>query len=69
LIFDLKIREERCKGCGLCVYFCPKKVLDLSNKRNSHGYKIVFPKNPEKCNLCGICYIVCPDIVFVKDEK
>lgn len=64
----IKILEERCKGCGLCIHFCPKDVLDFSEKRNQQGYKIVYIKNLEKCTLCGLCYLVCPDVVFVKEE-
>lgn len=66
--FKIKILEERCKGCGLCIYFCPKDVLDFSEKRNQQGYKIVYIKNLEECTLCGICYLVCPDVVFVREE-
>jgi len=65
--FKIKIREERCKGCKICINFCPKQVLELSEKRNSKGYNIVYFKDPENCILCGICYLVCPDIVFVKE--
>ena len=24
---DITIKLERCKGCGICAAFCPKKVL------------------------------------------
>jgi len=68
-IFEVKIREERCKSCGLCVHFCPKKVLDFSERRNAQGYRVVYPRFPEKCTSCGICYLVCPDIVFVKEGE
>ena len=29
----LTFREDLCKGCGLCVTACPKKILALSKKR------------------------------------
>lgn len=66
---DIKILEERCKGCGLCIEFCPKKVLALSDKRNLHGYKVVFWAHPDKCNHCGICFLMCPEVVFVREDS
>ncbi|BAU24098.1 tungsten formylmethanofuran dehydrogenase [Caldimicrobium thiodismutans] len=65
----IKILEERCKGCGLCVEFCPKKVLSLSGKRNLQGYKVVYIANAEKCNACGICFLMCPEVVFVEEDS
>ena len=26
---DITIKMARCKGCGICVAFCPKQVLAL----------------------------------------
>jgi len=26
----LKLVTKRCKGCGICVNFCPKKVLEVT---------------------------------------
>ncbi len=65
----VKVLEERCKGCGLCIEFCPKKVLVFSERRNQQGYKIVALAFPEKCNQCGICYLMCPEVVFVKEDS
>ncbi|MFN3921346.1 MAG: 4Fe-4S binding protein [Caldimicrobium sp.] len=65
----LKILEERCKACGLCIEFCPKKVLGFSGKRNQQGYKIVSFLYPDKCTQCGICYLMCPEVVFVEEES
>ena len=37
----LTINVDNCKGCGLCVDVCPKKVLELaSNKINKKGHKL-----------------------------
>ena len=56
----ITIYGERCKGCGLCVVFCAKGSIAISEKSNKKGY---FP--PETvdsgCTGCAICAIVCPE--------
>ncbi len=66
---EIKILEERCKGCGLCIAFCPKKILGFSNKRNAQGYKVIAFLNKDTCNKCGICFLMCPDVVFVAEDE
>jgi 2-oxoglutarate ferredoxin oxidoreductase subunit delta len=59
------IDEDRCKGCGLCVAFCPKEVLQLAEERfNVKGYRPVEKVRPEACIGCATCAAVCPDVVF-----
>ncbi len=55
---------ERCKGCGLCVHFCPRKILSVGVRRNRQGYRVVEVTEPEKCTGCGVCYLMCPDVVL-----
>ena len=31
----LTIDSEKCKGCELCVNFCPKKTLELGKETNT----------------------------------
>lgn len=57
------IDKERCKACGLCVEYCPKKALKMADDININGYKYTLLIE-EKCIGCGICYTVCPDGVF-----
>ena len=54
------IDKERCKGCGLCVSVCPKKVIIISRESNQSGY---FPAQTDNvgCIACGHCAMVCPD--------
>ena len=33
----LKFDTSRCKGCGLCVLFCPTKSLQMSSDLNEQG--------------------------------
>jgi 2-oxoglutarate ferredoxin oxidoreductase subunit delta len=48
-----------CKGCGICVEFCPTGVLALDE--NDHP---VVTK-PENCTGCHWCDTHCPDMAIV----
>ena len=56
--------EQRCKGCGFCVEFCPKKVLALGDGINNLGYHYVVMKDLSQCNACAFCAMVCPDLII-----
>ena len=58
---ELVVNTEWCKGCGICVAFCPKGVLALEDK-----VKIV---NRDACILCGQCEQRCPDYAIYLAEK
>ncbi|MBR9979979.1 MAG: 4Fe-4S dicluster domain-containing protein [Desulfatitalea sp.] len=63
------IELNRCKGCGLCVMVCPKKVLELSDQVNNMGYFPAYQARPEDCILCAICCTMCPDVAISITEK
>ena len=43
----LTIDENRCKGCGLCVRACPKKLLELAKQKlNEKGYHPAMMTDP-----------------------
>jgi 2-oxoglutarate ferredoxin oxidoreductase subunit delta len=56
--------RELCKGCGICIEFCDKKVLAFDAKVNLAGYIPVKFINNGGCNGCGVCAIVCPDVAI-----
>jgi 2-oxoglutarate ferredoxin oxidoreductase subunit delta len=56
------IFDNWCKGCGLCVEFCPMKVLAL----NGDGHPLVVA--PEKCTACHWCDTHCPDFAIVVER-
>jgi 2-oxoglutarate ferredoxin oxidoreductase subunit delta len=58
------IDRDRCKGCGMCIAFCPEHVLDYSDDSNRNGYRIVCMKDPERCIGCAFCAQACPDIAI-----
>ena len=62
------IDSDRCKGCGLCVTVCPKKVLEISDKINAKGYFPVFQARPDDCIHCSMCCIMCPDVAITITE-
>ncbi|MEN3185575.1 MAG: 4Fe-4S binding protein [Atribacterota bacterium] len=58
------IDEEFCKGCGLCVRICPKRVLAIAERFNSRGYYPACVVKKEECIGCGFCAQVCPDVAI-----
>lgn len=59
------INEERCKGCGLCVRACPKKIMQLSQtKLNAKGYHPAEVVDIGACIACASCARTCPDTVI-----
>jgi len=60
---SLKLYSNRCKGCGICVNFCPKKVLEVTELEK---VAIVAGKEND-CIKCGQCEMRCPDFaIFVE---
>ena len=58
------ISRELCKECGLCMHFCPKKVILQSGKLNAAGYQSAEFKDEGQCSGCAICAIVCPEVAI-----
>jgi 2-oxoglutarate ferredoxin oxidoreductase subunit delta len=65
------ILDDRCKGCGFCIEFCPKKILEFATRFNQKGYHPPHVKNPDDCVNCHYCEIICPEfaIYSVEDTK
>ena len=57
---QLRIDEEECKGCGLCIEACPPKVISLSERLNHYGYRTALYAGTG-CTGCGICFMACPE--------
>jgi 2-oxoglutarate ferredoxin oxidoreductase subunit delta len=63
--------KERCKGCGFCVEYCPKDVLEMSEAFNVKGYHPPVVVNEEECVYCQLCETICPEFalfVTLKDS-
>ncbi len=67
---EVHIKKDICKGCGFCVEYCPRDVLELSDEFNIKGYHPPFTKKPEDCCYCQLCETICPEFaIFVTLRK
>lgn len=60
---EIIVKQERCKGCSICVVFCPKDVLALDTLGKVQVVK------PEECIGCGSCELRCPDYAIYVEKK
>lgn len=59
------IKQERCKGCGLCTSVCPKKIIVTDMEiLNDKGYRPAKVIDMDKCIGCAFCATICPDCVI-----
>lgn len=54
---EIIIDRARCKGCKICVEFCPTKVLAMRD-----GMVVVV--DLEACTACNFCDLRCPDFAI-----
>jgi 2-oxoglutarate ferredoxin oxidoreductase subunit delta len=52
------IDTDWCKGCGICVAFCPKQVLVLNRMAKAQVTAL------EACTACLLCEKRCPDLAI-----
>jgi len=57
---ELKINTAWCKGCDICVAFCPRKALALEHDK-------VVLKDPAACVKCALCELRCPEFAIYVD--
>lgn len=60
----IEIKSAFCKGCSICVAFCPTQVLAMKE-----GKAVVV--HLDKCTTCYFCELRCPDFaiaVFPAEE-
>ncbi|MHC1626176.1 MAG: 4Fe-4S dicluster domain-containing protein [Methanoculleaceae archaeon] len=77
----LRIDENRCKGCNLCLLVCPYHIFVEGTEPNVRGVVVPGLDRPERCTncrlqhlygrrLCGMCQMICPDqAIFWQEEE
>ncbi len=53
-----RVERQWCKGCGICVHFCPKNVLALDAEQKAQAVR------PGDCICCRLCQDRCPDLAI-----
>lgn len=52
-VVTLRLNENKCTGCGMCLDVCPHDVFRMNEKH-------VLIKNRDACMECGACSRNCP---------
>lgn len=60
----ITVERDRCKGCELCAFQCPQKILGMSKAINAKGYFFAEMTDPRRCIGCGLCAMTCPDVAI-----
>jgi 2-oxoglutarate ferredoxin oxidoreductase subunit delta len=59
---EIQIKVSWCKGCGLCVDYCKRGVIEMKDALPS----VVAA---EKCSRCLQCEAICPDFAIEVVDK
>ena len=65
----LTFLTDNCKGCGLCVDACPKRLLILAkDKINKKGHHPAEITDMAACVACASCAMMCPDCIITVEK-
>ena len=68
-MYAVTIHRDLCKSCGLCIEFCPRKLLALDEGLNKRGvHPAVFTGSADACTGCCNCATMCPDAAIEIEE-
>ena len=63
------IKQDACKGCGLCTSVCPKKIMVLDGETiNAKGFHPAAVTDQSLCIGCAFCATMCPDMVITVEK-
>lgn len=59
---EMAINYDWCKGCGICIAYCPKDCFDISSINQPIMSRL------DECTKCMQCVYRCPDYCITIDE-
>ncbi|MBU8933505.1 MAG: ferredoxin family protein [candidate division Zixibacteria bacterium] len=65
----IEINGDYCKGCDICIEFCPTNVFEPSSELNRRGYYVPIVARVEDCTGCKLCDLMCPEMAIVITES
>lgn len=65
----IEINENLCKGCEICIEFCPVDLFGNSEKLNRKGYYLPVIFEEVKCTGCRLCELLCPELAIIMTEE
>jgi len=68
-VAKIYVDSHLCKGCGICVEFCPRGVFKLKEDLSESGIHTALATEEEKCTACHLCELYCPDFAIAVVEK
>jgi len=63
------INPDMCKGCNICIEFCPTKVFETSETLSRRGYYLPLVSHEEACTGCRVCDLLCPELAIIIESK
>jgi len=67
--YKVEINNKLCKGCFICIRYCPMGVIAESDEIGELGYDLAKVEHPEKCTGCRLCLVYCPDLAIAIAEE
>jgi len=61
--FDVSFYHDWCKSCGICMAFCPQKIIRFGKNAKPE----ILDK--DGCVGCRFCEMHCPDFAITVSER
>ena len=65
----IRVHEERCTGCTLCVADCPYRALEMIPREDDAKYRQLAIVHENLCVACGVCIGSCPTEALTLGEE